>query len=111
MKPTHWISSRGPTRRGISLDGHFLQESCLELCGPCLYQRARSLEYKQQPHRGSESDTCCQCASIYINNLHRQALEFDSESLGLLALLSVLRVGVWSSHRFAPLQQVSKATN
>ena len=41
------------------------------------------------------------------------SLEFDSESLGLLALLSVLRVGVRSGHRFAPLQQVqvSKATN
>ena len=47
MKPTHWISSRGPTRLGISLGVHFLEESCLELCGPCLYQRARSLEYKQ----------------------------------------------------------------
>ena len=35
-----------------------------------------------------------------------ESLEFDSESLGLLALLSVLRVGVCSAHRFAPLQQV-----
>ena len=47
MKPTHWISSRGPTSLGISLGGQFLEESCVELCGPCLYQRARSLEYKQ----------------------------------------------------------------
>ena len=46
VKPTHWISSRVPTRLGISLGLHFL-ESCQELCGPCLYQRARSRKYKQ----------------------------------------------------------------
>ena len=46
MKPTHWITSRGPARLGISLGVHF-RESYVELCGPCLYQRARSLEYKQ----------------------------------------------------------------
>ena len=44
MKPTHRISSRGPTHLGISLGVYFLEESCLELCGPCLYQRVRSLE-------------------------------------------------------------------
>ena len=92
MKPTHWISSHGPTRLGISLGVYFVEESCLELCGPCLYQRARSLEYKQIA--ASCSDTCCQYASVYIKNLHRRKLESDSESLGLLALLSVLRVGV-----------------
>ena len=32
MKPTHWISSRGPTR--LNLGVHFLEESCLELYGP-----------------------------------------------------------------------------
>ena len=32
--------------------------------------------------------------SFPINNLHAESLEFDSESLGLLALLFVLRVGV-----------------
>ena len=48
----------------------------------------------KQLHRGSESDTCCQCAIVSINDLHRRKLEFDSESLGLLTLLSVLRVGV-----------------
>ena len=93
MKPTHWISSRSPTRLGISLGGHFVEESCLELCGPCLYQRARSLEYKQIT-ASWQQQRCCQCASVYINNLHRRKLEFDSESLGLLELLSVLRVGV-----------------
>ena len=29
MKPTHSISSRGPTRLGISLGVHFLEESCV----------------------------------------------------------------------------------
>ena len=48
----------------------------------------------QQLHRGSDSDTCCQCAIVFISNLHHRKLEFDSESLGLLALHSVLRVGV-----------------
>ena len=45
VKPTHWISSRSPTRLGISLGVHFIEESSLEPCGPCLYQqRARSQE-------------------------------------------------------------------
>ena len=47
VKSTHWVSSRGPTRLGISLGVHFLEERFLELCESCWYQRARSLEYKQ----------------------------------------------------------------
>ena len=33
IKSTHWIYSRGPTRLGISLGVHFLEERFLELCG------------------------------------------------------------------------------
>ena len=47
------------------------------------------------PHRGSEIDSYCQRPIVSISNLHHQRLEFDSESLGLLALVSVLRVDVY----------------
>ena len=53
-----------------------------------------SSDNDKPPHSGSDSDTCCQCASVYTDNLHHRKLEFDSKSLGLLALLSVLRVDV-----------------
>ena len=45
-------------------------------------------------YRGSESDSCRQRPVVSITNLHHRKLECDSESLGLLALVSVLRVGV-----------------
>ena len=45
--------------------------------------------------RGSESDSRCQHPIVSISNLHHRRLEFDSESLGLLALVSVLRVDVY----------------
>ena len=67
MKLTHWMSSRGPTRLGISLGVRFLEESC---------------------------SVVPTCAIVSISNLYGRKLEFDPESLGLLALLSVLRVGV-----------------
>ena len=102
MKPTHWISSHGPTRLGLGV--HFLEESYLELCGPCCTNVRGLWSTNKQLHRGSDSDTCCQCAIVSISNLYRRKLDFDSESLGLLTLLSVLQVGVWSGNRFAPLQ-------
>ena len=46
-------------------------------------------------HRESEGDSCCQRPIVSISNLHHGRLEFDLESIELLALLSVLRVGVY----------------
>ena len=45
MKRIHWIFSRGPTRFGMSLGVHFLEESTM---WAMFVQHARSLEYKQK---------------------------------------------------------------
>ena len=76
MKPTHWTSSRGPTRPS-SLGLHFL-ESYLELCGPCLYQRSNSLEYKQMNASGPRQRFLLpyRFHRQYCNLYHRN-LEFD----------------------------------
>ena len=93
VKPTHWVSSRDPTRLGLGV--HFLEENCLELCGPYYTNNVRGLwSTDKLLHRGSVKNTCCQCAIVSISNLYRRKLDFDSEPLGVLALLSVLRVGM-----------------
>ena len=47
-------------------------------------------------HRGSESDSRCLRPIVSISsNLYRRRLEIGSEPHGLLALISVLRVGVY----------------
>ena len=47
MKPTHCISSRGPTCLGLGM--HFLEESCSELCGRCLKKNQNAPRPSEHP--------------------------------------------------------------